>query len=112
MPILNVDGVAMIEDKWKETHKIIPHRKSADKTETGNCLHPDEDIGVDLNRNFGVDFGQVDEIVKYQAQNYAEMDDLKGKDPLKITPCEYNYPGPKAFSEPETQAYKNFLTQR
>ena len=23
------------------------------------------DIGVDLNRNFGVDFGQVDDILKY-----------------------------------------------
>ena len=24
------------------------------------------DLGVDINRNFGVDFGQVDEIVTYQ----------------------------------------------
>lgn len=30
---------------------------------------------------------------------------------MKILPCDYNYPGPKAFSEPETNAYKNFLTQ-
>jgi hypothetical protein len=31
---------------------------------------------------------------------------------MKPDPCVYNYAGPKPFSEPETQAYKNFLTQR
>lgn len=34
VPILNVDGVAMIEEHWNKDHKIIPHRKSADKTLT------------------------------------------------------------------------------
>ena len=111
LPILNVDGVNMIEENWVKNKKIIPHRKSADKTLTSNCLHPEEDIGVDLNRNFGIDFGQVDPIVKYQGLNYDADDSINAKDPMKILPCEYNYPGPKAFSEPETIAYKNFLTQ-
>jgi murein tripeptide amidase MpaA len=57
LPILNVDGVSMIEETWNKTHKIIPHRKNHDKEMSSNCPHPDEDIGVDLNRNFGIDFG-------------------------------------------------------
>jgi hypothetical protein len=27
-------------------------------------------------------------------------------------PCVYNFPGPMAFSEPETVAFKNFLTSK
>lgn len=67
MPILNVDGVAFIEKNWKESGKFIDDRKnmnwqygSCDKAGGGG-----NDIGVDLNRNFGVDFGQVDDILKF-----------------------------------------------
>ena len=43
--------------------------------------------------------------------NYDEVEDIvpHKKDPMKIDPCDYNYPGPAAFSEPETKAYKDFL---
>lgn len=30
IPILNVDGVAFIEQGWNENHKIIPQRKNMD----------------------------------------------------------------------------------
>ena len=96
-PILNVDGVAKIEEGWEKNHKILPHRKNNDD-QNSLCQknNPDENVGVDINRNFGVDFGQVDEIVKYQVQNYNQLDDMdpSKKDPMKPDPCDYNYPGP------------------
>lgn len=59
MPIFNVDGVAAIEENWSTEHKIIPRRKNL--AEAGVCALADG--GVDLNRNFGIDFGQIDDIV-------------------------------------------------
>ena len=32
MPILNVDGVAMIEQFWEQNHKILRKRKNQDQT--------------------------------------------------------------------------------
>jgi len=59
MPIFNVDGVAFIEKNWLETGKFMDDRKNmnevygaCDKSGGGGL-----DIGVDLNRNFAVDFG-------------------------------------------------------
>jgi hypothetical protein len=49
-----------------------------------------EDIGVDLNRNFGYKFGIDDE----------------GSSP---SPCNEAYRGEKEFSEPETKAIKDFV---
>lgn len=64
IPILNVDGVAFIEKGWTEDHKIIPQRKNMD-VQNGCSLAQSGDAGVDLNRNFAIDFGQVDDITKY-----------------------------------------------
>jgi hypothetical protein len=57
------------------------------------------DIGVDLNRNFAIDFGQVDDILKFQESSWLEKkaDKNRGTDP-----CSTYFPGPAAFSEPET----------
>lgn len=121
IPILNVDGVNFIEENWVKTKKIVPQRKSRNHV-NGNCLEKKNEngqsltqleasieAGVDINRNFAIDFGQVDDIVNYQSGDSWLSDGAnkkKGPDP-----CVYNYAGPSAFSEPESQAYKNFLTQ-
>ena len=57
------------------------------------------DVGVDLNRNFEVDFGQVDQILKYQKDEWLEK---KGDKDRVSNPCSTFYPGPKPFSEPES----------
>ena len=63
MPILNVDGVNFIEENWKIDHKIKPERKNMNPNV--NCASSDPvDNGVDLNRNFAIDFGQVDNTVE------------------------------------------------
>ena len=113
VPIFNVDGVALIEDNWVKSHKIVPDRKNMDNKFAGckgaSGQLAQVDYGVDINRNFGVDFGQVDDILQYQEDEWLEKksDKNRGSDP-----CSTNYPGPSAFSEPETVAYKNFLTSR
>lgn len=61
MPIFNVDGVAYIEDQWKKNGTISPDRKNMN-AKYSPCLGASTDgskvdQGVDLNRNFGVDFG-------------------------------------------------------
>lgn len=66
---------------------------------------------MDLNRNFGVDFGQIDDIVNFQQLN--QLDDQGNRVDQKAAyknPCNINYAGPNAFSEPETKAFKSFLT--
>lgn len=55
MPMFNVDGVANIEKHWVANHKMIEDRKNRDARYS---LCPTSELqGVDLNRNFGVDFG-------------------------------------------------------
>ena len=58
LPVLNVDGVQFIEDNWKKTGKIFRKRKNDHNV--GQCsgeINKGEDVGIDINRNFGVDFG-------------------------------------------------------
>ena len=110
IPILNVDGVALIEDGWNKDHKIIPQRKNLDKPDNCAATMESGNTGVDLNRNFAIDFGQVDDIVSYQSDDW--MMDAKDKKDKKADPCIYNFPGTKPFSEPETIAFKNFLTEK
>ena len=63
MPIFNVDGVAEIEDHWKKEGKIIPRRKNLAQTEA-KCEDLLIERGVDLNRNFGIAFGEIDDAMK------------------------------------------------
>lgn len=113
MPIFNVDGSAFIEKGWVETKKILPKRKNANGAYKCGGI-TDVDGGVDLNRNFGVDFGQIDDIVNYQGNGYQD-DGISGKHDAKEAyknPCNTNFAGPSAFSEPETQGFRDFLTSK
>ena len=56
-----------------------------------SCEHKREQ-GVDLNRNYGFEFAHNDE---------GSHDE----------PCVSDYRGPNAFSEPETQAMRDFITK-
>lgn len=113
MPILNVDGVALIEQYWQENHRILRKRKNQDQT-YGLCENSQivgEDTGVDINRNFGVDFGQVEDIEGAKRRNREKRE--RGlpvlKEAMTTDPCDYNFPGSEPFSEPETKAFRDFL---
>ena len=47
--------------------------------------------GVDLNRNFGIDFGQIDDIVNYQGDGWqsfgSDSGEKKKTDGLSKDPC-------------------------
>ena len=55
VPSVNVDGVAYIEDRYKELGKLEIKRTSMHNTSKGKC--EDNYAGVDLNRNYGFMFG-------------------------------------------------------
>ncbi len=86
LPCMNPDG-------YEYNRSIAPdgggfHRKNRNST-YGNK----EPIGVDLNRNYAVDWG---------------YDDV-GSSPIKTSET---YRGPSAFSEPETQVIRNYVNSR
>jgi len=54
IPVINVDGFALVEEKWNSDHIIINKRKNMNPQNLGSCM--EENSGVDLNRNFGVDW--------------------------------------------------------
>ena len=89
IPTVNVDGLAYIEDNYVQSGVLLEKRTNMD-------IHSDKCektmAGVDLNRNYGYKFGTGDS-TKYEC--------------LSDT-----YQGPQAFSEPETQAMRDFLTAR
>ena len=98
IPTVNVDGLNFIEEKYKETGKIIPKRTNMNvridlkkEMEANDKCH-EELGGVDLNRNYGFKFG-----VGSSSDKECTGDD---------------YRGPSAFSEPETQAMKKFLIEK
>ena len=112
MPVFNVDGLNFIEDHWNKEHKILPKRKNMDVPPYNVCKG-DKEMGVDINRQFGIDFGQLDANNNYMDDSDSSQSLGQGGQGLTLTqnPCFLNYPGPAAFSEPEAVAYKNFLTQ-
>ena len=71
-----------------------------------------EDIGVDINRNFGVDFGQVEDIDGFKYEQSHNPGKALSQKLAMFDPCGYNYPGSEPFSEPETIAYKNFVQSK
>lgn len=87
LPTVNVDGLAFIEDNYLKKGVLLEKRTNmhigSDKCEKTVA-------GVDLNRNYGYKFGTGDSTSKECGGD--------------------NYRGPSAFSEPETQAMKKFLT--
>jgi carboxypeptidase T len=88
VPIVNVDGASFVEENWKESHKIVDKRKNMNPANEGTCDR--ENSGVDLNRNYGVD---------WTAENAKNTTDL----------CGDFWPGDKPFSEPESRAMRDYI---
>ncbi len=82
LPIVNYDGYLKISDFYANNDKTfinVSKNLNVYETQLGKC----ENVGVDLNGNYGVNGSSVD---------YDSMDD----------PCSDLYRGPNPFSEPET----------
>jgi hypothetical protein len=90
LPVINVDGAALVEENWLTKSKIINKRKNMNPN-YAQCGA--ENSGVDLNRNFGID---------WKAEN------MKNKTEL----CGDFWPGSEAFSEPETRALRDFIKSK
>ena len=89
IPIVNWDSVKLISDTFAKNGRLDFIRKNRHESNQVNCVG--EDIGVDLNRNYGYKFGV----------------DNEGSENL---PCSEDYRGPKAFSEAETRAIRDFVS--
>jgi len=88
IPIINADGFNLVEEHWNSEHEIINKRKNMNPSNGGTCK--DEDSGVDLNRNYGVDWQ------KGEFSHYEEV-------------CGDFWPGSEPFSEPESRALRDFV---
>ena len=93
IPSVNPDGVKFIEDQYIQTGVLEAKRKNMYRRD--KSCEPLES-GVDLNRNYGYKWG------------YTEYT-THGADDNKECGLE-TFMGEKAFSEPETQAMRDFLT--
>ena len=71
---------------------MIRKNRNDGKLHNYTACYEDESLGVDLNRNYDFMFGISDE---------GSSGD----------PCAEDYRGPFPFSEPETQAIRDFVTQ-
>lgn len=89
LPMVNVDGYALISDIYDKSGIFEMVRKNRRKE--SDCIGTS--IGVDLNRNYGYKWG-YDDIGSTSRQ------------------CEEDYRGVSPFSEPETLAVKNFMTSK
>jgi murein tripeptide amidase MpaA len=92
IPIVNVDGYVK-NNKIYEKSGILDkcmQRKNLNRGSRSVFCNKETDYGVDLNRNYGFKFNYDQE----GASNH---------------PCDEDYRGPSAFSEPETQAIKDFI---
>lgn len=90
IPVVNVDGSAIILEHYLETGELLIKRKNADRQfEAKFNVTCDQkwQQGVDINRNYGYLFGND-----------------KG-------PCDESFAGPHAFSEPETKSMRSMLTK-
>ena len=85
IPMVNVDGSYTIYQKYMETGELVLKRKNNNKNYEGDSACPEIMEGVDINRNYGYHWGNTD------------------------GPCSEAYPGPHAFSEPETKAIRGML---
>lgn len=88
IPFVNPDSYIFINENWDSPHKnqVLMIRKN-------RKIHPNCDQftgGVDINRNFAMKFAQ---------------DNLGSSD----NPCQEDYRGTHAFSEPESIAIKDYV---
>ena len=86
IPVINPDGY--VYNELIEPDGGGMHRKNRRNTNCGNGTTR----GVDLNRNFGYEWG---------ADNIGSSSD----------PCSEVYRGDSAFSEPEAQAVRDFILE-
>ena len=92
IPSVNVDGIAYIERNYAKSGRIIPIRKN--RHATVKCMSKSKKAkpryqGVDLKRNYGFKWGTAS---------------------MTKDPCGQSFMGESPFSEPETQAIRDFLT--
>ena len=94
IPIVNLDGVFEIESDFNDTRSLVPVRKNMHQSKLKECQLANTNtltgIGVDLNRNY----------------DFAFAFDNSGSNK---NPCEEDYRGPYAFSEPATRQIKNLI---
>ena len=88
IPIVNVDGAKLVEEHFLSEGKILNKRKNMNPSNRDKC--GEENSGVDLNRNYLVDW---------------EPEKEKNKTEL----CGDYWPGAEAFSEPESRALRDFV---
>jgi hypothetical protein len=91
IPIINIDTYKYNSQKYLSGHHIrnVMARKNRRPHSTKKCKS-DDDIGVDLNRNY----------------DYFFAKDNEGS---SGNPCQEDYRGEHPFSEPETRNIKNFV---
>jgi carboxypeptidase T len=90
IPLANPDGSRIVESGGGQP---LLQRKNADNADGAGCADPPtglEQSGVDLNRNFGFDWGDSG---------------------ASAEPCSQDYHGTQAASEPETQALQTLFRQ-
>ena len=87
IPIVNIDALAYISKTFKETGGIPLARKNRHIYDSKNCSSM-ADVGVDLSRNFGFKYGEAGS---------------------STDPCNEEFRGSEAFSEPESQTIKRFV---
>jgi len=85
IPVVNVDGFYTIYEQYMKTGELILKRKNNDRSNEGDANCPLQTQGVDINRNYGYLWGNEE------------------------GPCSESYPGPHAFSEPESKAMRSML---
>jgi len=103
VPVVNADGLALIEEDFGRTKKVLKKRKNqnpnaVESNGKNKTKCAPEDSGVDLNRNYGVDWG-----------NGNRKDYGHGEEDECADPCGECYRGTSAFSEKETQTMKKFI---
>ena len=103
VPIVNADGVAYVERGFGNNMKIAKKRKNMNPQAIVGLqgIRCDlDDTGVDLNRNYATSWGLSEQLtIGLNEERFDECQD----------PCSECYRGQKPFSEPETQALRDFL---
>lgn len=90
IPIVNIDGYKLNSETYEKEQSTANCfvRKNRHENKTIKCKK--QELGVDLNRNYGLAFAYDDH-------------------GSSSNPCDEDYRGPEAFSEPETKAMKYFI---
>lgn len=91
IPVVNWDGYLKSSEIYSKTKSFSYMRKNRHAYPSQSRCG-DDNIGVDLNRNYGFKFG------------YDEFGSTGESDP-----CQDDYRGPDAFSEPETANIRDFV---